>query len=111
MYKVIRVSGDYEFVVLCEEQNGEKTYCRYAQWRGSERDIGTTPMDAGKTGAAFEPITERAAGTYFSGQSDGMGFGELPENSFHTLQDVWTWLREKRFELHKKLIRDGGPTT
>ena len=80
MYKVIRVSGDYNLLIV---ENSEKKFYLYSAYRGDKDNV-------------FEEASKNIVLQYFSGQADGMGFGEMPKKPFESLEAVWNWAAELR---------------
>lgn len=86
MYKIIRASCGYETVVVAGPNN--KCYVRKDDQEASK----------------FKEITELEASMYFSGQADGMGFAELPEQDFESLEKVEQWTYKARVEFLKERL-------
>jgi hypothetical protein len=78
-YKVIRASSGYETIVVELEEKGVKRYFVKDNLKPTED---------------FEEVSEESILMYFSGIADQMGFGELPEQTFDSLEEVDEW-REK----------------
>ena len=92
MLKIIRVSGDYGKIVV--ETIGEpKEYYH---------NTDSIKIDD------FHKITEKVVVGYFSGMADGLGWGELPEQEFTTLEDIKKWARDKQ-EQYCKERNAGSP--
>jgi hypothetical protein len=47
-----------------------------------------------ESGSFFQPISEMGVWGYFSGQADGLGFGEMPDNPFESLDQVKLWAEQ-----------------
>lgn len=73
-YEIIRASGDFKVVVA---KDWEHRYYVRNQYE-NER-------------ALFKEATKREAEMYFSGQADGMGFGNFPPHAFAELQEIVEW--------------------
>jgi len=96
-FEVIRVSSDYQVVILIDPP-------------------GAKPEDADKTvyehngyisdndeGDYFTDISTHAALGYFSGQADGMGWGEIPAKPFDTLAEAEEWARMMQKQIDDEL--------
>ena len=90
MYKIIRASSLYE-VVIIETNEIPKQFYRYEGSLGPE---------------SIEEISERYMAGYFSGNADGMGFGELPTKYFSSIEEVLTWVVGKRIVAAEKQIEN-----
>lgn len=96
-FRIIRAGEGYGLIVVVSPENAEidDPTARYWCWR--DWTIGDLPK------REFVEITQHAAQMYFSGQADGLGWGELPENAFETLREVreWRWEAEIAYYEHK----------
>lgn len=89
-YEVIRVSCGCEVVVVELNEGGKKRYFH---------------IDDYKTNG-FEEITKDEAEGFFSHLADGMGFGEIPDRTFNSLEKILEWKREKQREWAKTRTDD-----
>lgn len=107
MYKMIRCSSDFGLVILVTPANAkidnpEARYFRYATWQIGNHEPGV-----------FNEIDKHLAISYFSGIADGLGFGDLPTETFPDLGAAIRFVRQKRREHEKKIMleiynRDAG---
>lgn len=88
MFTVLRVSADYE-TVLVQVDNG-KLY-RY-KWAFAKPD-------------SFEEISEKEADEYGSHKADGLGFGTLPENNLSSLDEIIGWAKDGQKKVYEELAK------
>lgn len=92
-FKFIRVAFGYNVVIAVSpadstsKTEGSKFY-RY------DADEGFGEVDAPKD--LFTEIPKREALSYFSGHADGLGWEELPNNTFTSIQEMIDFVNEKR---------------
>ena len=89
-FHVVRASENYEVVIVAESES-----------RDSYEDNDTYYEFNDNLKTNFVPISIRKVRKYFSGLSDGMGWGKLPEESFNSMDAVRTWRKQKA---RRKLI-------
>ncbi len=98
MYEVIRVSSDYRVVVV-------------ATGGPDDPDTKCYVLDSYRGMTEFEEMSPVGVmTTYFAGIADGMGFGEIPKESFKTLDAIRAWSKRKSLEETRdalKRIADG----
>ena len=102
MYTIIRVSDDYEIVVVEQKDDNEGESKLFVHWplRFDEHtsDDRVNAADSGDVEPMFAEVDERfVMVSCFSPISDMMGFGPLPDASFSTLEEVW--LHERGYDL------------
>jgi hypothetical protein len=90
MFKIIRCGEGFELVIVKSPADGPigqpgAHYYRYAVWQIGDHFPGV-----------FNEITEREAWGYFSGHADGLGFEDVPEQIFETLDQVIEFIRKER---------------
>ncbi len=99
MFKMIRASVDYEIVLLVSPADADlnspnKKYYHYKHQLGKQ--------------GVFNEISSQDAIKYFSRQSDGMGWGELREELFTSLEEAVQYVEAKRLEVMKEMRREFG---
>ncbi len=100
-YEVIRVSADYGMLVVWPF--GAEQATNELFWIHNDCENQSTYPD----GAYFREASRIDAIGYFSGQADGMGWGDMPElNRFASLDDVRKWA-EQRAAAEKHLASIG----
>ncbi|MFC1656740.1 hypothetical protein ACFL14_02165 [Patescibacteria group bacterium] len=85
MFKIIRCSSGYSVVILISPSDAEIESPEAIFYR-IELGIGHSKVNK---------ISRNQARSYFSGQSDGMGFEILPEDIFGSVEEVISFVREK----------------
>lgn len=88
IFKVVRASCGYATLVVESMGKRHKYYV-------SRDDLET---------AQFKEVNEKEALLYFSGQADGMGFGELPRQDFVSLKEVEDWANTTRTKFLKERL-------
>ena len=91
MFRMIRCGSDYDPVIVVSPPDADPgsagaQYYRWSTWGPGEL-------------RAFQQITERTADSYFGGQADGLGFEELPDKTFASLEEADTFILEQRGEV------------
>lgn len=84
MFKVIRVSSDYEVALVQEVRTAAED--GPGQGQVHLRRIGHFPTDG------WQAITDDGATGYFSGIADGLGLGDLPREAFESLEQATLWM-------------------
>lgn len=92
-YKVIRASEGYGMVIAVTPPDATPENYRKKE---AKFFLHNDLLD-GETDFFSEVSVTTVIG-YFSGHADGMGFGQLPENSFTDLAEIQTWATEKAAE-------------
>jgi hypothetical protein len=90
MYKIIRCGADYELIIAVTPHDaGVATkgarYYRYAAW-----NIGAQKPNV------FNEVDSKTAADYFGGHADSVGFENLPEETFETLEAVLEFVTKER---------------
>lgn len=100
-YRIVRCSGDFFSAVVIWSSDAElydpeaKFYSYNWFWKGKGR---------------LREIDRERIFSYFSGISDGMGFGEIPQKTetFSALDEVREWLEKKANEAGRKRLIEQG---
>lgn len=103
MYRIIRVSCDFEVVVVAKTpEDGNEFGDTFVHWpsRFHEHSQNLEVADAGNVEDVFAKVDKRfVMVNFFSGISDMMSFGPIPEGEFDSLYDVW--LHKRGYDLRE----------
>ena len=97
-FRVIRVSSNYRLVVLVSpEDAGPEDECEIFVHNN---------VACKQKKVVFKKSTRRIAICYFSGQADGLGFGEMPNAPFGSLREAADWTKERQEQCDKEALQE-----